>query len=190
MMESPVYSEAQLGQVRMGMAGVRRPRGRPRIENPSNRKGAIRGARQGTIDLFKKACEEHGKDPGQELEEVLREAIRKLAGDEAVKQILDEMKAEKMGLEQRIAIWQARYDELQKTKNSGPPGGVPYEEALEREADRQSTGERVFNYMGVLDDVARRLARDYPGHHWQTIKRELKGRIEERLPNNKQAVGE
>ena len=157
---------------------TKRPRGRPRIENPANRKGCIRGARQGTIDIFRKACEDNGKDPGKELEELLRDAIRKLAGDEIVKKILDEMKAEKLGLEARIAMWQARYDELLKNKD-GPPD-TSYWEAIDHIMDRYDDPRLRGEWDGQVEGIAKDLATKYK-KHWMTIKQEIKKKFEERF---------
>jgi hypothetical protein len=170
--------------------GFKRPRGRPRIENPANRKGSIRGARQGTIELFRKVCKENNKDPGDELERLLRQAIEELAGPQALKQILKEMEDEHLMQAERIQRLREKIATLAEEQGRGPPDGIPYEEALERNAQRIGSLENRSDYLSLLEPSARKMAADYH-RHWQSIKQDLRHRVEEILEGEtKRAKGE
>ncbi len=175
-----------------GTGIFKRSRGRPRLENPADRKGLVRGIRQGVIDQARALCQEHDRDLGKEIEQFFLDLIQELAGPDALKQMVSDMMSKKLGLEERIAYMKNKIDDLEKKKSAGPPGGMTFEQAKIPIVERLCDPQNRANYLNLLEPNARLLAHDYPGRHWQTIKQELKKDVEEHLGLSKkeEKVGE
>lgn len=150
-------------------------RGRGAPAKPwTEHRGVIRGAKNSTIERYRHACEDSGRNMANDLDETIIRRVQELEDPAIVEIALDD--EERRLLRQvedvrrrRDAVRQRRSDQQRFTQES-----QEYQDALAEEIQRFRGRDLKARFEEVADDVAKDLAQRYPGVHWQTVKQALR----------------